>query len=31
MIIAHGETNRILLADFLGIPDDYFLESRKIT
>ena len=29
MIIAHGGTNRILLAHFLGIPDDYFFRIAQ--
>ena len=29
MIIAHGGTNRILLAGFLGIPDDYLFRIEQ--
>ena len=29
MIIAHGGTNRILLAEFLGIPDEYLFRIEQ--
>ena len=29
MIIGHGGTNRILLAGFLGIPDDYLFRIEQ--
>ena len=29
MIIAHGGTNRILLAGVLGIPDDYLFPIEQ--